>query len=83
MNRRLFLTLLPLVAVPQKRGLKKIVEAISAGDKAYNEMQARIVKRGQNFAPETDPAIKGWARQEAELSHKVGDLWEEFAELGE
>lgn len=81
MNRRFFLTLLPLVTVPQKRSLKKIVEAISVGDKAYNDKESLIVKRAKYFAPETDAVIKGWARQEAELSRKVGDLWQEFAEM--
>jgi len=82
MTRRLFLTALTLAPLTEKRDLRKIVTEISRRDLRYNEVQQRIVARAKYFTPESDAAIKGWAREESKLSHEVGDLWQEFAEIG-
>lgn len=87
MRRRTFLSSLFALTLPaasfEKRDLRKIVADIGYNDAAYNKTEELIVKRAKYFAPDTDAIIKGWARRESVTSHKVGDLWEEFAQLGE
>ena len=81
MIRRSFLTLLAAPLFTDKRTIAKIVKEISDGDKKYNDTQKRIVERAKNFEPRTDAVNKGWMREEGDLSRKVGDLWEELADL--